>query len=112
MSYSFVIIHGKYIVYKENCLSVNGQNSINLEKETIEFKNYSMQWPVPFKTYADFERNLRNVEYYEGTYTKKYHEHVPCSYTYKVVCINDKYSESIVVCRGVNAAYEFIRSIL
>ena len=42
---------------------------------------------------------------------KKYHEHVPCSYAYKVVCIDDKYSKSIVIYRGVNAAYEFIKSI-
>ena len=52
------------------------------------------------------------VEYYEGTNTKKYHEHVPCSYVYKVVCTDDKYSQSIVVYSGVNAAYEFIKSIL
>ena len=51
-------------------------------------------------------------ECYEGTYTKKYHEHVPCSYAYKVVCIDDKYNKSIVVYRGKNAAYEFIKSIL
>ena len=43
---------------------------------------------------------------------KKYHEHLPGSYTYKVVCIDDKYSKPIVVYRGINAAYEFIRSIL
>ena len=42
---------------------------------------------------------------------KKYHEYVPCSYAYKVVCIDDKYSKSIVIYRGVNAAYEFIKSI-
>ena len=33
-------------------------------------------------------------------------------YAYKVVCSDDKYSKSIVVYRGVNAAYEFIRPIL
>ena len=97
------------IKHREDCLSINGQQSINLEKETIEFKNYLKQLPVPFKIYADFECNLRNAECYEGTYTKKYHEHVPCSYAYKVVCIDDKYSKSIVVYRGVNAAYEFIK---
>ena len=43
---------------------------------------------------------------------KKYHEHVPCSYAYKVVCIDDKHSKSIVVYRDVNAAYKFITSIL
>ena len=100
------------IKHKEDCLSINGQQSINSEKGTIEFKNYFKQLPVPFKIYADFECNLKNVKCYEGAYTKKYHEHVPCSYAYKVVCIDDKYSKSTVVYRGVNAAYKFIKSIL
>ena len=43
---------------------------------------------------------------------KKYHEHVPCSYAYKVVCIDDRFSKPIVVYRGENAAYEFIKAIL
>ena len=47
---------------KEDCLSINGQQSINLEKGTIKFKNYFKQLPVPFKIYADFECNLKNVE--------------------------------------------------
>ena len=100
------------ITHKEYCVSINGQQSINLEKGTVKFKNYFKQLPVPFKIYADFECNLKNVECYEGTYTKKYHEHFPCSYAYKVVCTDDKYSKSIVVYKGKNAAYEFIRSIL
>ena len=98
--------------HKEACLSINGAQSVRLEKGTIEFKNYFKQIPVPFKIYADFECNLKNVECYEGTYTKKYHEHVPCSYAYKVVCIDDRFSKSIVVFRGKNAAYEFIKAIL
>ena len=59
------------IKHKEDCLSINGQQSINIEKGTIEFKNYFKQLPVLFKIYADFECNLKNVECYEGTYTKK-----------------------------------------
>ena len=43
---------------------------------------------------------------------KKYHEHVPCSYAYKVVCIDDRFSKPIVVYRGENAAYEFNKTIL
>ena len=58
------------IKHREDCLSINGQQSTNLEKGTIEFKNYSKQLPVPFKIYADFKCNLRYVECYEGTYTK------------------------------------------
>ena len=100
------------IKHKEDCFSISGEQSINLEKGTSEFKNYFKQLPVPFKIYADFEYNLKNVECYEGTYAKKYHEHIPCSYAFKVVCIDDKYNKSIVVYRGVNAAYKFIKAIL
>ena len=59
------------IKHKEDCLSINGIQSINLERGTIEFKNYFEQLPVPFKIYADFEFNLRDVEIYEGSYTQK-----------------------------------------
>ena len=52
------------------CLSIDGAQSVRLEKGTIEFKNYFKQIPVPFKIYADFECNLRGVESYEGSYTK------------------------------------------
>ena len=100
------------IKHKEDCLSISGQQSINLEKGTIEFKNYCKQLPVPFKIYADFEFNLKNIECFEGTYTKKYHEHVPCSYAYKVVCIDDRFTKPIVAYRGENAAYKFIKAIL
>ena len=95
------------IKHKEDCLSIR-----NLEKGTIEFETYLKQLPVPFKIYADFECNLKNVKCCEGTCTKKYHEHVPCSYAYQVVCIDDKFSKPIVVARGENAAYEFIKAIL
>ena len=100
------------IKHKKDCLSISSQKSPNLEEGTIEFKNYFKQLPVPFKIYADFECNFKNVECYEGTYTKKNHEHVPCSYAYKVVCIDDRFSKPIVVYRSVNAAYEFIKAIL
>ena len=98
--------------HKKVCLSINGAQSVRLEKGTIEFKNYFKQIPVPFKIYADFECNLRGVESYEGSYTKKYQDHIPCSFAYKVVCIDDRFTKPIVVYRGENAAYEFIKAIL
>ena len=52
--------------HKEDCLSIN----VKLEKGIIEFENYFKQIPVPFKIYADFECNLRDVESYEGSYSK------------------------------------------
>ena len=35
--------------HKELCLSINGAQSVRLEKGTIEFKNYFKQIPVPLK---------------------------------------------------------------
>ena len=55
---------------------------------------------------------LKNVEIYEGSHTKRYHDHVPCSYACKIVCIDDRFSKLIVVYKGENAAYEFIKAIL
>ena len=43
-------------------MSINSAQSVRLEKETIEFKNYFKQIPVPFKIYADFDCNLERVE--------------------------------------------------
>ena len=98
--------------HKKVCLSINGAQSVRLDKGTTEFKNYFKQIPVPFKIYADFECNLKTVESYEGSYSKKYQYHVPCSFAYKLVCVDDEFTKPIVVFRGENAAYEFIKSIL
>ena len=57
--------------HKEVCLSINGAQSVRLEKGTTDFKNYFKQIPVPFKIYPDFECNLKSVESYEGSYSKK-----------------------------------------
>ena len=97
--------------HKEVCLSINGAQSVRLEKGTIEFKNYFKQIPVPFKIYADFECNLKSVESYEGSYSKKYQDHIPCSFAYKLVCVDDEFTKPIVVFRGENAAFEFIKAI-
>ena len=97
--------------HKKDSLSINGVQSIKSEKETIEFKNYFKQIPAPFKIYADFECNLKSVEIYEGSYSKKCQKHIPCSFSYKVVSIDKRFSKTIVVFRGKNAAYEFIKAI-
>ena len=56
--------------HKEDCLSINGQQSVNLEEVIIEFESYFKHLPVPFKIYAGFECNSRDIEIYEGSYTK------------------------------------------
>ena len=43
---------------------------------------------------------------------KKYQDHISCSFSYKLVCVDDIFNKSIVVFRSENNAYEFIKAIL
>ena len=84
------------IKHKENCLGINGVQSVKVDEGIIEFENYFKQMPVPFKIYGNFEckkKELKGVENYEGSDTKKYHDHAPCSFAYKVVCIGNRFSK-------------------
>ena len=91
--------------HKEVCLSINGAQSVRLKRGTNELKNYFKQIAVPFRVYADFECNLKSIESYEGSYSKKYHDHVPCSFAYKRVCIDDKFTKPIDIFKSENATY-------
>ena len=99
---------------KEDCLIINGAQSVRFEKGTIEFKNHFKQIPVPFKVYDDFQCNLKSVEGYESSYSKKKksQNHIPCRFAYKLAYVDDEFSKPIVGFRGENAAYEFIEAIL
>ena len=37
--------------------------------------------------------------------------YVPCSFTYKVVCVDNKYSKDVVLYRGKDAVFKFIKCI-
>ena len=69
---------------------INNEQNVKLEKRFLEFKKFSRQIPVPFKIYADFECLLKGcdvgIDNNCFSYTKKYQDHIPCSFTYKLVC--------------------------
>ena len=48
----------------------------------------------------------------QGSYTEKYQDHIPCSFPYKIVCIDDKFTKPTVIYRGENGTYEFIKAVL
>ena len=98
--------------HKEVCLSISGTQSVRLEKGIIEFENASKKIQVPFKFYSYFECILTSAESYEGSCSKKYKDHIPCSFAYKPVYVDDKFSKQIVLYRGENSAYKFIKEIL
>ena len=102
--------------HKEYCLMINGKQILKLEKGFISFKNYSRQLPVPFKIYADFECIFKKVDDIGVdnecfSYTKKYQDHVPCSFAYKFVCVDNKYNKDIVLYRGKDPVFKFIKCI-
>ena len=101
---------------KENCLIINGKQSVKLKSDSISFKNYFKQLPVSFKIYADFECILKRVKSSDknnGSYREKYQDHIPCSFAYKVACIDDKCSEKVVLYRGKNALLkQFLKSMI
>ena len=90
--------------HKKDCLLINKGQNVKLEKGFIEFKNYSKQIPVPFKIYADFECLLKSIDIGVDndcfSCTKKYQDHLSCSFAYKVVCI-DINTVKMLFCIGV-----------
>ena len=91
------------IEHKENCLIINSKQSVKLKGCSISFKNYFKQLLVPFKIYADFEyllKGVRSSDKNNDSYTEKYQAHIPCSFTYKVACVDNKFSKNVVLYRG------------
>ena len=106
--------------HKKDCLLISKGQNVKSEKGFIEFKNFNRQIPVPFKIYADFECLLKGVDcgidnecfsYEEILFTKKYQDHIPCSFAYKVVRVDKKYSKKISLYSGKNAVFKFIKCI-
>ena len=79
------------IEHKEDCLVINGKQSVKLKSRFISFKSYFKQIPAPFEVYADFECILKNVKGdiigcdSNSSYSRKYQYHIPCSFAYKFV---------------------------
>ena len=74
---------------------------------------------MPFKFYADFECNVKKVNSSgrsdkgeNASYTEKYQNHIPCSFAYKVICVDDKFSKPTALCRSENVVYKFIDAII
>ena len=112
--YHVLVVKKILIKHKENCLIINGKQTVKLKSGSIKFKNYFKQLSVPFKIYADFECLLRGVQSSDknnSSYTEKYQDHIPCSFAYKVVCVDNKFSRKVLFYRGKNAINRFIEAI-
>ena len=65
--------------------------------EYVRFKNYERKTKPLFMIYADFKSILipedNGKQNPHEFYMNKYKKHVACSYGYKLVCVDDKFSK-------------------
>ena len=106
--------------HKPDCIILNGAQAVEFPKEesTLQFKSLNKSLSVPFVIYADLEALLKllskkNMNKKESeSYTIKTHEHITCSYGYKVVCHEDEnYSRPYKSYCGRDAVYKFFEDL-
>ena len=85
-----------------DCVEINGAQKTYLpdpESSNLQFTNHHKGLKVPFVIYADFESITQPIEQAERdpsqSYTDGYQVHIPCSFAYKVVCIDERYTETV-----------------
>ena len=82
----------------------------------VKFKNYDRKIKSPFIIYADCESILvpedNGKQNPEEPYTNKYQKHIACSYGYKLVCVDDKFSKPFKTYLGEDAVYNFIDTMI
>ena len=99
------------------CFKVNSKQRIIMPKksEYVKLKNAERKIKSPFMIYADFESILVSEDNGKQNrnefYTNKYQKHVACSYGYKLVCVDDKFSMPFKSYFGENTVYNFINSM-
>src|SRR5882757_6794819 len=107
---------GRLEDHKLNCIKINGVQDIGMPKEgsCIEFKNLKNTLDVPFVIYADLESLLipLEIDMKNNSQTTKTHEHIPCSYGYKVVCkLDDKLSVPYKTYKGEDCIEKFFEEL-
>ena len=69
-----------------------------------------------FQIYGDFESILvpedNGKQYLKESYTNKYPKRIACSYGYRLVCVNGKFSSPFKSYLGENAVCNFINSMI
>ena len=88
--------------HKWTCFKINGQQSVKLKCVSTKLKNYLKQLTPSFKIYADLEHLLERVKGIERnhnktSYTGKYQKHIPSSFAYKVLRIDEKYNKPLLI---------------
>lgn len=85
--------------HQKFCLEISSRQSIKMVEKgsSIKFSRCSRQLMAPLIIYADFESDV--VDSKEGKFddscSDKYQDHVACSYGYKLVYVDGRFSKFI-----------------
>ena len=89
---------------------------INKRGEYVRFKDYERKVKYPFIICAGFESILvpedNGKQCPNVSYMNKYQQHIGCSCGYKLVCVNNKFSEPFKLYFGEDAVYNFNNSMI
>ena len=98
----------------KDCFKINGKQTIKVPKkgEYVKFKNYERKIKSPFMIYVDFESILVREDNGKQNPNEKNQKHVACSYGYKLVCVDDKFSKPFKSYLCEDAVYNFISSMI
>ena len=102
----------------KDCFKINSEQTIKIPKkgESIKFKNFGRKIKSPFMIYGDFESILfaedNGNQNSNELYTNKYQKDVACSYGYKLVCIDGKFSYPFKSYLGKDAVYNFMNMMI
>ena len=84
--------------------------------EYVKYKNYERKTKSPFMIYADFESILvpenNKKQSPKEFYINEYQKHIACSYGYKLVFVDDKFSKLFEKYLGKDAVYKFINNMI
>ena len=85
-------------------------------EEYVRFKNCERKIKSPFIIHFDFEYILvtedNGNESPEQCYTNKYKIYIACSYGYKLVCVDNKFSKAFKIYLSKDAGYNFINNMI
>ena len=85
-------------------------------KFPVKIRDFERKIKSPFMIYADSESILvpedNGSQNPNESYSNKYQKHVACSYGYKLVCVDDKFSKPFKSYLGEDAVYNFISSMI
>ena len=85
----------------KDCFKINGKQRIIMPK-----KGECVMFYADFKTILVPEDNGKQNP--NESHTNKYQKHIACSYGYKLVCVDDKFSKPFKSYLGEDAVYSLL----